>query len=306
MVWVGSRASDSILRLDPGTSSVAATVSVCDQPRAVAADGTGVWVACVGTGDVWHVDHDGKQLSATPVNGEPTDLIVVNGRILGYRSPALNDDQQVAARVEQLFEESGAYRQGHFKLKSGRHGDRYLEKFQVLQWPERVAEICGYMADVCSEAAGGTSIDVVVGPTTGGVLLAYEVAHKLGTRGFFAESVATADGQSRREFRRGFHIEPGERVALVDDVVTTGASLLEMIPLIESTGGILAATVVIVDRSGQLDNLVSPATGKTYSANALWSLDLPTYEAGPATCPGCAAGLPLHAPGSSGTTSAST
>jgi len=207
----------------------------------------------------------------------------------------------VAERVEQLFEESGAYRQGHFKLKSGRHGDRYLEKFQVLQWPERVAEICGYMADAAREAAGGTHIDVVVGPTTGGVLLAFEVARRLGTRGFFAESVTAADGTSHREFRRGFRIERGEHVALVDDVVTTGASLLEMIPLIESTGGVLAATVVIVDRSGELANLVSPSTGNSYSAQALWSLNLPTYEAGPATCPGCAAELPLEAPGSSGT-----
>jgi len=209
----------------------------------------------------------------------------------------LND---VAARVEQLFAESGAYRQGHFKLKSGRHGDRYLEKFQVLQWPERVAEICGYMAGVC-----GANIDVVVGPTTGGVILAYEVAKRLGTRGLFAESVTRPDGTSHREFRRGFRIEPGERVALVDDVVTTGASLLEMIPLIESTGGLLAATVVIVDRSGELANLVSPTTGKSYSASALWSLNLPTYEPGPATCPGCSARIPLEAPGSSGTSAAS-
>ena len=152
------------------------------------------------------------------------------------------------------------------------------------------------MADAC-----GSNIDVVVGPTTGGVILAYEVAKRLGTRGFFAESVTDADGTPHREFRRGFRIDPGERVALVDDVVTTGASLLEMIPLIESTGGTLAATVVIVDRSGELANLVSPTTGKSYSTSALWSLNLPTYEPGSATCPGCAAGLPLEAPGSSGT-----
>jgi orotate phosphoribosyltransferase len=140
-----------------------------------------------------------------------------------------------------------------------------------------------------------------VGPTTGGVILAYEVARRLGTRGFFAESVAAADGSSHRELRRGFRIEPGERVALVDDVVTTGASLLEMIPLIESCGGEIAATVVIVDRSGELANLVSPSSGRSYSAAALWSLNLPTFEPGPESCPGCAANLPLEAPGSSGT-----
>ena len=209
--------------------------------------------------------------------------------------------KDVAQRVEELFEESGAYRQGHFKLKSGRHGDRYLEKFQVLQWPERVAEICRFMAERARESTGPQPIDVVVGPTTGGVLLAFEVARNLGTRGFFAESVEAVDGSSRREFRRGFRIEPAERVVLVDDVVTTGASLLEMIPLIESTGAEIAATVVIVDRSGQLDDLVSPTSGTRYSASALWSLKLPTYEAGAETCPGCAGGLPLEAPGSSGT-----
>jgi orotate phosphoribosyltransferase len=209
----------------------------------------------------------------------------------------------VARRVEQLFAASGAYREGHFKLKSGRHGDRYLEKFQVLQWPERVTELCRMLADAGRAAAGAADINVVVGPTTGGVLLAYEVAKQLGVRGFFAESVTTADGTSHREFRRGFRIEPGEKVLLVDDVVTTGASLLEMIPAIEASGGELVATAVIVDRSATLDELTSPATGRAYRANALWSLNIPTYEPGPDTCPGCEAGLPLEAPGSSGTVS---
>ena len=211
----------------------------------------------------------------------------------------------VAQRVGQLFAESGAYREGHFKLKSGRHGDRYLEKFQVLQWPERVAELCGMLAAAGRAAAGSAPIEVVVGPTTGGVLLAYEVARQLGVRGFFAESVAAADGSSQREFRRGFRIKPGERVLLVDDVVTTGASLLEMIPAIEACGGELVATAVIVDRSGALDELTSPTTGRTYQAQALWSLNLPTYEPGPDTCAGCKAGLALEAPGSSGTSALS-
>ena len=207
----------------------------------------------------------------------------------------------VADRVQQLFAESGAYREGHFKLKSGRHGDRYLEKFQVLQWPERVVEICRYMADAARAAAGDAAPQVTIGPTTGGVILAHEVGRHLGTRGVFAESVTAADGTSHRELRRGFRINPGERVALVDDVVTTGTSLLEMIPLIEASGGEIVAIVVIVDRSGELDQLISPTTGKTYNATALWQLNLPTYEPGAETCPGCKAGMPLEAPGSSGT-----
>jgi orotate phosphoribosyltransferase len=172
----------------------------------------------------------------------------------------------------------------------------------VLQWPERVTELCGYLADAARVAADSTSIEVVVGPTTGGVILAHEVGRRLGTRGIFAESVTDANG-THRELRRGFRITPGERVALVDDVVTTGTSLLEMIPLIEASGGEIAAIVVIVDRSGELHELISPASGRRYNATALWSLNLPTYEPGPATCPGCKANLPLEAPGSSGSVS---
>ncbi|HVM31037.1 MAG TPA: orotate phosphoribosyltransferase [Candidatus Limnocylindrales bacterium] len=206
-------------------------------------------------------------------------------------------EQTPAARVERLFSRAGAYREGHFKLKSGRHADRYIEKFQVMQWPSAVTELCALIAD--RARALEAPIDVVAGPTTGGVILAYEVARQLGVRGIFAEQVAEADGTTRREFRRGFRIEPGERVLLVDDVVTTGGSLVEMLPPIEAGGGELLLAIVLVDRSGGLVEVRSPG-GATYRAEALWSLTLPTWQPGPATCPGCAAGLPLQAPGSSG------
>jgi orotate phosphoribosyltransferase len=199
-----------------------------------------------------------------------------------------------AARVEQIFREAGAYRDGHFQLKSGRHGDAYIEKFEVLQWPDRVAELAGMMV------TGARSVDVVVGPTVGGVILAYECARQTGVRGIFAEEVSDAAGQKQRTFRRGFRIEPGERVMLVDDVVTTGGSLAEMVPLIEAAGGELVLVSVLVDRSGGLDEVQSRTTGRSYPVDALWSLSLPTYEAG-ADCPGCAVGEPLHTPGSSGT-----
>jgi len=199
-----------------------------------------------------------------------------------------------AARVEQLFTEAGAYREGHFKLKSGRHGDRYIEKFEILQWPQRVTELCSMLVP----AAG--RIDVVVGPTTGGVILAYECARQLSVRGIFAEEVTDDDG-AHRELRRGFAIQPGERVLLVDDVITTGGSLLAMLPVVEDAGGELVNIAVLVDRSGGLAEVESPKTGRRYPVNALWTLNLPTYEAGAQTCPGCAAGAPLVAPGSSGT-----
>lgn len=213
----------------------------------------------------------------------------------------MTDATAVAARTEALFRASGALRDGHFLLKSGRHADRYLEKFQVLQDPAAVAELCGHMADLVRGSDGRPTVDVVVGPTTGGVLLAFEVARQLGVRGFFAEEVRDASGAVRREFRRGFRIEPGERVYLVDDILTTGGSLVAMLPPIEASGGTLVLAAVIADRSGGLTAAVSPISGTSYPVRALWSPVVPTFEPGPVTCPACAAGLPLVAPGSTGT-----
>ena len=212
----------------------------------------------------------------------------------------------VAARTEELFRASGALREGHFQLKSGRHGDAYLEKFAVLADPAATSELVGYwVAQVRGQAgsdeAGRRPVDLVAGPTTGGIILAFETARQLGTLGIFAEEVADEGGGRRREFRRGFSILPGERVLLVDDILTTGGSLLAMIPAVEALGGEIVECLVLVDRSGDRQSLTSPTTGRTYALRTLWQLDLPTYEPGEATCPRCAAGDPLHVPGSSGT-----
>ncbi len=211
----------------------------------------------------------------------------------------------VAGRTEALFRASGAFRKGHFELKSGRHGDAYVEKFAVLSDPAATSELCGYWAARIGGSAGPDDrpgVDVVAGPTTGGVILAFETARQVGTRGIFAEEVRDPDGGTRRAFRRGFTIRPGERVFLVDDILTTGGSLLAMIPAVEALGGEIVECAVLVDRSGGRASLTSPATGRTYPLRALWQLDLPTYEPGGDTCPLCAAGEPLHAPGSTGTT----
>ena len=208
----------------------------------------------------------------------------------------------IARRVEELFRASGALRDGHFQLKSGRHGDAYVEKFAVLSDPAATSELCGFFAAEVRDAEGRARVDLVAGPTTGGVILAFETGRQLGTPAIFAEEVRGGDGATRREFRRGFRIQPGERVLLVDDILTTGGSLLAMIPAVEAMGGEIVACVVLVDRSGGATaTLTSPATGRVYPLRALWQLDLPTYEPGPATCPLCAAGTPLHTPGSSGT-----
>ena len=206
----------------------------------------------------------------------------------------------IAERTEALFRASGALRDGHFVLKSGRHSDAYLEKFQVLQDPAATSELCGFWAAAHRDDDGAATVDLVAGPTTGGVILAFETGRQLGTRAIFAEEVASDDGP-RREFRRGFEIRPGERVLLVDDILTTGGSLLAMIPAVEALGGVIVECVVLVDRSGGLATLTSPATGRVYPLRALWRLELPTYEPGPATCPRCATGEPAIKPGSSGT-----
>jgi orotate phosphoribosyltransferase len=208
----------------------------------------------------------------------------------------------IAARTEELFRSSGALKEGHFLLKSGKHSERYLEKFLVLQDPAATSELCGFWASGHRDADGTPIVDVVAGPTTGGVVLAFETARQLGVRSIFAEEVKEPNGTTRREFRRGFTIVPGERVLLVDDILTTGGSLLAMLPAVEAFGGEIITCAVMADRSGGLASLSSPRTGRSYPLRALWQLQLPTYDPGPDTCPACAAGVPLHAPGSTGTT----
>ena len=209
----------------------------------------------------------------------------------------------IAARTEELFRRSGALREGHFLLKSGKHSERYLEKFLVLQDPAATSELCGFWAARQRDASGRPTVDLVAGPTTGGIVLAFETGRQLGVRAIFAEEVRGEDGTLRREFRRGFTIAKGERVLLVDDILTTGGSLLAMIPAVEALGGEIVECGVMADRSGGMASLISPLTGRSYPLRALWQLQLPTYEPGPETCPACAAGVPLYAPGSTGAAS---
>ena len=187
----------------------------------------------------------------------------------------------IALRTEALFRSSGAFREGHFLLKSGRHADAYVEKFQVLQDPAATSELCGFFAQHGRGRDDAPLVDLVAGPTTGGIILAFETARQLGVRSIFAEEVRADDGTTRREFRRGFQIKPDERVLLLDDILTTGGSLVAMLPAVEAMGGEIVECVVLVDRSGGRTTLKSPATGRMYPLRSLWQLDLPTYEPGP-------------------------
>jgi orotate phosphoribosyltransferase len=187
----------------------------------------------------------------------------------------------ISSDVERVFRESGALREGHFILASGRHSPLYLEKFQVLQYPAETERLCAALASWVRSLG----IDTVAGPTTGGIILAHEVARQLGVRAIYAERREHGAG---REFRRGFALRPGERVAVVDDIMTTGGSVQETIDAVRSAGGQLAGAAVLVDRSGGVADVGVPI-------EALWRLDIPSYA--PAECPLCAKDIPATQPG---------
>ena len=196
----------------------------------------------------------------------------------------MTDASLAGASVESLFERSGALLDGHFLLKSGRHTSRYLEKFLVLQHPVVGVELCRRFAEVLAPYAP----TLMVGPTTGGVLLSFETARQLGgsVRAAFAEPVDSGG----RALRRGWPVAGDERVALVDDILTTGASLVETVEAVRAAGVEPVAAAVIVDRS------VAPVE-LGFPLHALGRLDIPSWE--PGACELCAAGMPLRKPGSS-------
>ncbi len=144
--------------------------------------------------------------------------------------------------LEEQLQARGAVLRGHFQLASGRHADTYVEKFRILQWPDLTGELCGRIA----EHFRGTA-NVVAGPTTGGVILAYETARHLGVYSIIAEK---AEAGTAREFRRGFEVGPGDTVLVVDDVLTTGGSIREVIAAVKARGATVAGVGVLVDRAG--------------------------------------------------------
>ncbi|MAQ58173.1 MAG: orotate phosphoribosyltransferase [Chloroflexi bacterium] len=175
-----------------------------------------------------------------------------------------------------IFKASGAMLDGHFSLTSGRHSDRYLEKFNLLQWPEYTEKICKLMADFGRDFAPKS----VAGPTTGGVLLAYEVARQIGVRGLFCEK----DPDGGRSFQRGFSFSPGEAVLVVDDIVTTGGSLVDTIAAVRNAGADPVAVVSIADRTGGKIDLGLPFF-------AALTIEIPSWES--SECPKCLAGEPI-------------
>ena len=186
--------------------------------------------------------------------------------------------------VRRHFEETGALLSGHFRLSSGLHSDRYLQCARVLMWPRR--------ADALGQALGALlrplGAETVISPALGGVIIGQEVGRALSVRALFTERVEGAF-----TLRRGFSLEPGEKVAVIEDVLTTGKSTREVIAVVQAAGAVVVACASIVDRRAASEK-GDVVDGIPY--RALLALDVPAWD--PAACPLCARGAPLTAPGS--------
>lgn len=151
-----------------------------------------------------------------------------------------------SADVENALKESGALLEGHFLLASGRHSQFYVEKFRLLEQPRLTSKLCAEIA----RRFQNDGIECVVGPVTGGIILAFEVARILGVRAVYAERAQ--DGKNFA-LRRGFQLRNGERCLVVEDIVTTGGSAQKVVELVRENGGEVVGCALLVDRSnGQL------------------------------------------------------
>ncbi len=187
----------------------------------------------------------------------------------------MNKDEIIA-----IFKENGAMLEGHFLLTSGRHSNRYLQCALVLQNPATAEKLCRELI----KKIPGERPDMVIGPALGGVTLAYEMARQLSVQALFAERE-----NGVMTLRRGFGIPPGKKVLVVEDVVTTGGSVREVIKVVEELGGKVVGAASLVDRSNGKVDFGCPF----YS---LLPLEVVSYL--PEECPLCKEGLSLVKPGS--------
>jgi orotate phosphoribosyltransferase len=186
----------------------------------------------------------------------------------------------VSEDIIELFEEAGAYLRGHFLLTSGLHSDVYFEKFALLSRPDILSPLVGRLA----APYRNQNIATVVGPTVGGVIIAFELARQLGCRAVYAE----ADGD-QRVLKRGFSLVPGERVLVCDDILTTGRSVLEVVEMLEGYKSSIVGIALLLDRSGGEITFRYPLT-------TLTSVRAQTFQ--PAECPLCTRGVELTKRGS--------
>ena len=174
----------------------------------------------------------------------------------------------------------GALRHGHFRLTSGLHSDSYMQCAALFEHPEESERLCRYLAD----RFRNDGVEVVAGPAIGGIIMAYSVARALGARAIFSER---EDG--KMAFRRGFNVKPGERALVVEDVVTTGGSTMEVIGLLHSAGAEIVGVGSIVDRSGGKAVFGVPFHPLMLMNAATWKEE---------ECPMCRNGEPIVKPGS--------
>ncbi len=180
------------------------------------------------------------------------------------------------------FKAAGALREGHFVLSSGLHSPVFLQKNLVFQDATRAERLCKALAAKIKDKVG--EIDLVVSPAVGAIIPGYETGRQLGRPSIFVEREGGAF-----KFRRGFHLEPGSRVVMVEDIVTTGLSSRECIAAIQAAGGEVVCAACIVDRSGGKADVGLPLV-------ALATLDVPAYPAD--ALPADLAAVPVEDPGS--------
>ena len=186
-------------------------------------------------------------------------------------------DQQ---KVLDIFTETGVMLKGHFLLTSGRHSDTYMQCAHLFKYPQYSQMLAQDLVDQFA----GQALDLVVGPAIGGIILSYEVSRLLGVQNMFVERENGA-----MTLRRGFEIQPGQKVLIVEDVVTTGGSVVETMDVVRAAGGEIIGVGVIVDRSaGKVDFGVP--------LHSVISMEVKSYPAD--ECPVCETGLPLVKPGS--------
>ncbi len=184
------------------------------------------------------------------------------------------------AEVIERFRRTGALLEGHFVLTSGLHSTSYLQCALVLQHPAEAEAFGRALAGRFEDAR----VETVAAPAIGGIVIGWEVARALGARSIWTER---EDG--RMTFRRGFNVRDGERVVVVEDVITTGGSTRETIEALRDSGANVVGAASIIDRSGGRADVGAPR-------HALATLDVPTHA--PEACPLCAQGVPAVKPGS--------
>ncbi len=185
-------------------------------------------------------------------------------------------------QVLDIYKKTGALLTGHFLLSSGLHSEQYLQSALVLQQPDIATKLCAALA----EHFRNSNIEAVIAPALGGVFVSHETARALGVRALFAERV-----NGELTLRRGFTIRPGERLLVVEDVITTGKSTKETIEVVKKAGGVVVGAGSLVDRSGGKADLGVPY-------KSLVTLQVPAYA--PESCPLCKTGSKPIKPGSRG------